>query len=91
MATKRFLAKRKRTPEGVNKKKLSGQAAVRAYKQFTIEHKGLVRRARQTERSLLLIISALKTLLAEEHFVTLLRAEQLDTLPNLLFERIKEG
>lgn len=91
LATKRFLAKRKRAPEGVNKKKLSGQAAVRAYKQFTVEHKALIKRARHTERSLLLIISALKTLLSDEHFVTLLRAEQLETLPNLLLERIKEG
>jgi ParB family chromosome partitioning protein len=90
LATKRFLAKRKRTPEGANKKRLSGQGAVRAYKQFTVEHRALVKRARLTERSLLLIISALKTLLSDEHFVTLLRAEQLDTMPNFLLDRIKE-
>jgi ParB family transcriptional regulator, chromosome partitioning protein len=53
LATKRFLTKRKRSPESANRKQLSGQAAVRAYKQFTVEHKALVKRARQTERSLL--------------------------------------
>jgi ParB family transcriptional regulator, chromosome partitioning protein len=90
IATKRFLAKRNQTPEGT-KKRLSGQAAVRAYKQFTVEHKTFVRRARQTERRLLLIVSALKTLLGDDHFVTLLRAEQLHTMPNFLHERIKES
>jgi ParB family chromosome partitioning protein len=91
LATKRFLAQRKRPPEGTNKKHLSAQGAVRAYKQFTIEHKNFVKRARQAERRLLLIVSAVKTLLSDEHFVTLLRAEQLDTMPSFLVERIKKG
>jgi ParB family chromosome partitioning protein len=91
LATKRALAQRKRTPESANKKRLSAQAAVRAYKQFTIDHKTFVKRARQAERRLLLIVSAVKTLLGDEHFVTLLRAEQLDTMPSFLLERIKNG
>ncbi|MGD1095888.1 MAG: ParB/RepB/Spo0J family partition protein [Bryobacteraceae bacterium] len=91
LATKRFLAQRKRPAEGTNKKRLSAQAAVRAYKQFTVEHKAFVKRARQTEERLLLIVSVIKTLIADEHFVTLLRAENLDTLPSFLLDRLKKG
>jgi ParB family chromosome partitioning protein len=50
-----------------------------------------VKRAHHVERRLLLIVSALKTLLGNEHFVTLLRAEQLDTMPSFLLERIRKG
>jgi len=91
LATKRFLAKRTRPTEGTNKKRLSAQGAVRAYKQFTVEHKAFVKRARQTDERLLLIVSVIKTLIADEHFVTLLRAEHLDTLPSFLLERLKKG
>lgn len=91
IATKRFLAQRKHPVEGTNKKRLSAQAAVRAYKQFTVEHKTFVKRARQTEERLLLIVSALKTILGDEHFVTLLRAEHLDTIPSVLLDRLKKG
>ena len=37
---------------------------------------------------LLLVVQGLKKLFADEHFVTLLRAEGLDTLPKYLAERI---
>jgi ParB family chromosome partitioning protein len=91
LATRRYLAKQKRLPQAPTKKRFSAQGAVRAYKQFTTEHKAFVKRARQTEQRLLLITSALKTLFADEHFTTLLRAEHLDTLPTVLAERIKKG
>lgn len=91
LATKRYLAKQKKLPQAPTKKRLSAQAAVRAYKQFTTEHKAFVKRARKTEQRLLLITSALKTLYADEHFTTLLRAEQLDTLPAVLADRMKKA
>lgn len=91
IATKRYLAKQKLLPQAPARKRLSAQAAVRAYKQFTTEHKAFVKRARHTEQRLLLITSALKNLFADEHFATLLRAEQLDTLPTVLADRLKKG
>jgi ParB family chromosome partitioning protein len=42
-----------------------------------------------TRDRLIFITQALRKLLADEHFVTLLRAEGLDTMPRNLAERIK--
>jgi ParB family transcriptional regulator, chromosome partitioning protein len=91
VATKRFLAQRTGTPQPTARKRFTSQSAVRAYKQFTVEHHALISRARHTEERLLLIVTAFKRLVADEHFVTLLRAEHLETMPRFLAERIKKG
>jgi ParB family chromosome partitioning protein len=49
----------------------------------------LVKRSQLTENRLLFIVSALKKLFGDENFVTLLRAEELPTLPAYLAERIQ--
>ena len=66
----------------------SAQAMVRAYKQETERQKTLIRKADLTESRLILIVNAIKQLFADEHFVTLLRAEGLETLPRQLAEKI---
>lgn len=62
---------------------------VRAYQQEADRQKLLVRRHQITQTRLLFIVSALKKLLADENFLTLLRAEDLGTLPAYLDERIQ--
>ena len=54
---------------------------VRAYKQETERQRSMVMKADLTERRLLFIVSALKELFNDENFITLLRAEGLDTVP----------
>lgn len=49
----------------------------------------LVKKAQVTQTRLLFVVEALKTLRADEHFVTLLRAEKLDGMPKDLELRIK--
>ena len=49
----------------------------------------MVLKAEHAHQRLLLVVQGLKTLFADEHFVNLLRAEQLDTLPKCLAERIQ--
>jgi ParB family chromosome partitioning protein len=66
----------------------SADALVRVYKQEADRQKLLIKKSRLTEHRLLFIVSALKSLFSDEHFVTLLRAEELDTLPTYLAERI---
>lgn len=61
---------------------------MRAYRQETQRQKLLVKKAQLTENRLLVIISALKQLLQDEHFVTLLRAENLADIPKYLAEKI---
>jgi len=66
----------------------SADSLVRVYRREADRQKLLVRKSRIAEHRLLFICSALRNLFRDEHFVTLLRAEQLDTLPAYLTERI---
>jgi ParB family transcriptional regulator, chromosome partitioning protein len=67
----------------------SAEALVRVYRQEADRQKLLLKKARLTEHRLLFIVSALRNLFLDEHFVTLLRAEGLDTLPVYLAEKIQ--
>jgi ParB family transcriptional regulator, chromosome partitioning protein len=63
---------------------LSGRALVREYQRRTREQQALVKRASRTREKLLLLKSAMKTILQDEHFLTLLRAEALQEIPDEL-------
>lgn len=67
----------------------TADALVRVYRQEADRQKDAVRRARLTENRLLFIVTALKQLFRDENFLTLMRAEQLETLPAYLAERIR--
>ena len=69
----------------------SAEALVRVYRQEADRQRLLVKKARLTESRLLFIVSALKKIFKDEDFVTLLRAEKLDSLPAYLAERIRIG
>jgi len=51
----------------------------------------LIRKAEATKNRLIFMTEAARKLLADENFVTLLRAEGLDTLPRNLAARIEVG
>jgi ParB family chromosome partitioning protein len=70
------------------KKSVTAANLVRAYRSETERQKSLVRKASLAQSRLLFVTSALKRLLAEENFLTLLRAEGLNSLPKPLAERI---
>ena len=61
---------------------------VRTYQREVNRQKTVVKKAALTQGRLLFIVNALKKLLEEEHFVTLLRAESMATMPMPLAERI---
>ena len=85
-------AKGKRFSPGVHRKNAhlpSAEALVHAYRQEVDRQKLLVKRSRLTQNHLLFIASALKRLFGDEHFLTLLRAEGLDTLPAYLADRVQ--
>ena len=82
----------KRFNRGVHRKHdqpPSAEALVRVYRQEADRQKVLVKKAQLTQNRLLFIVTALKTLFRDENFVTLLKAEGLDTLPTYLAERIQ--
>lgn len=76
-----------RTPSQT-KKKVTAESLVRAYRRETERQKLLVKKANVSQSRLLFVINALRRLFADEHFVTLLRAEALLTLPRPLAERL---
>ena len=66
----------------------SAESLVSVYRQEADRQKLLVKKARLTENHLIFVVSALKKLFQDENFLTLLRAEGLETLPEYLGQRI---
>lgn len=62
---------------------------IMAYKQESQRQKLMVKKAQACEQRLLSLTAAFKALYSDEHFTTLLRAEDLDTLPKFLLERVR--
>lgn len=73
------------------KKRVTADSLVRAYRKETERQKLLVKKATVSQSRLLFVVNALRRLFADDHFVTLLRAEALLTLPRPLAERIGIG
>jgi ParB family chromosome partitioning protein len=71
------------------RRKLTGDALVREYKDRMREQRQLVKKANLTKERLLLLISAIRRLMQDEHFATLLRAESLVDMPEQLAARLK--
>ena len=64
---------------------------VRTYQKEVARQKQMVKKAEITQQRLLFVVGALRELLTDENFTTLLRAEGLDTLPKYLAERVWSG
>jgi len=94
LTAKRILEQRRRRGKGFRngtsngERSLSSAALLRAYQQEADRKRILVQKADTTRNRLMFAIEALKTLFADESFVTLLRAEGLDTMPRNLAERL---
>ena len=67
----------------------SAESLVSVYRHEADRQKSLVKRARLTENHLRFVVSALKKMFQDENFLTLLRAEGLETLPEYLAQRIQ--
>ena len=67
----------------------SSYSLVRTYQREVERQRKMVLKAEHAHQRLLLVVQGLKKLFADEHFVNLLRAEGLDTLPKYLAERIQ--
>lgn len=74
-----------------NRRPLTSEALVRAYQKEADRQKLLIKKAELTQGRLLFICQAFRTLLEDDHFVTLLRAEGLETMPSYLQDSLTEG
>jgi ParB family chromosome partitioning protein len=69
---------------------VSAETVLRTFQQETLRQKMVVQKAKICETRLLFAVSALKQLFRDDHFVTLLRAEGLDTLPQYVAEQVQK-
>lgn len=66
----------------------SAESLINAYKRESQRQKLMIKKAKICDAKLVFIVSAFDKLLADENFVTLLRAESLFTLPKYLFDKL---
>jgi ParB family chromosome partitioning protein len=90
---KRLIEKRReKGPKvGGDRPKLpnSAHSLVKTYQREVARQHKLMLKADHAQQQLLLVIQGLKRLFSDENFVTLLRAEGLDSLPKYLADRIE--
>ena len=95
MKVRQLIDKRRQQGKAVRiGRRISSEAVtsrdlVRVYEVEAQRQRAAIRSAKLCDTQLLFVVSALKELFRNEDFVTLLRAEQLDTLPEILAERMK--
>lgn len=92
-AVKRLIEQRRLIGKGLRgthyrKNKPSAESLVNVYRRECLKQKLMVKKARLCEGRLTFIVTALKKLLADEHFTTLLRAESMPTMPKYLWDRL---
>jgi ParB family chromosome partitioning protein len=87
--SRRARGKRSRGgPRKTGDRPVSTESLLRTFQQETIRQKMVIQKAKICEARLLFAVSALKQLFQDDHFVTLLRAEGLDTLPQYLADQL---
>jgi ParB family transcriptional regulator, chromosome partitioning protein len=97
MAVKRLLDQRRkrgkglRTRDPAKERSLSVTGLLRTYQEDTAKKRLMVRKAELTRERLVFVVEALRRLFSDDHFIDLLRAEGLDTLPRKLGDRLQDA
>lgn len=86
---KRILKARQVGRSSVQKRRTTAQSLVQEYEQHIREQKKLIKRATATRDRLLMLTSAIRELMADDNFVTLLRAENLTDMPEQLVSMLE--
>lgn len=76
------------TSSGCSKKNVSVETLMKTYQDDVERKKILLRKAGATRNEMLFLTQSLKTLLSDENFVTLLRAEGLANIPRTVADRL---
>lgn len=76
------------TSNGRSRRNLSVETLMKTYQDDVERKKILLRKAGATRSEMLFLTQSLKTLLSDENFVTLLRAEGLATIPKTVADRL---
>jgi ParB family transcriptional regulator, chromosome partitioning protein len=86
---RRLRGKGRKTADMARQRPLSVDRLLRTYRDDTDKKRRLVRKAETTRDCLVFVTEGLRKLFADDNFVTLLRAERLDTLPRNLGDRLQ--
>ncbi|AYM80354.1 ParB N-terminal domain-containing protein [Agrobacterium tumefaciens] len=73
------------------RKPVTATQLVRAYQRETERQKVLIKKATLAQSRLLFLVNALRRLMEDDHFTTLLRAEAITSMPRPLAERLGYG
>ena len=91
MERRRLLGKqRSNGARNPKPRRTSAESLVNVYRRESQKQRLMVKKARICEAKLLFAVTALRRLMADDHFVTLLRAEDLATVPKDIWVRITE-
>jgi ParB family chromosome partitioning protein len=88
MDQRRYLGKHRDASPTSPKKRTSAESLITTYKRESQRQKLLVKKARLCEAKLLFIITAFDKLLANDHFIALLRAESLAQIPKSVYDKL---
>jgi ParB family chromosome partitioning protein len=94
LIAKRIVESRRRRGKADRKlagHKLSSRSLVKAYREDTDRKRLLIRKADSTRNRLVFITHAMRELLNDDKFVSLLKTEKLDTVPRKLAARMDRG
>jgi ParB family chromosome partitioning protein len=86
MDKRRLLGKQK--GDGPRSSRTSSEKIVATYRQETQRQKLMIKKSRVCDARLAFVVTAFNKLLADAHFLTLLRAEALETMPKFLWTKL---
>lgn len=91
MDRRRLIGKQRGNgPRNAEPTRTSADSLVNMYRRESQKQRLMVKKARICEAKLLFAVTGLRRLMADEHFVTLLRAEDLPSMPKDIWERVTE-
>lgn len=89
---KRLMQKRrllgKQNGDGPRSSKTSSEKIIAAFRQESQRQKLMIKKSRVCDARLFNVVTAFNKLLADAHFLTLLRAEGLETMPKFLWSKL---
>ena len=86
---RRILGKGRSTISPTAKSQKSADGFVSAFRRESSRQKALVHKAKLCDAKLLVLVTAFTQLLRDEHFLNLLRAEKLSTVPKFLADKLQ--
>mgnify|MGYP001501030704 CR=1 FL=1 len=87
---RRFLGKKRQSGTSGLRSKATAEGFVSAYKRESNRQRLIIKKAGVCDNRLRVLVSGFNQLLGDENFLTLLRAESLDSMPQYLAERIQQ-